>query len=134
MKLRTLLGRSVSLNPLNQSRVKAATLVSIKSFSKKKNSFTTRTREPGHPPRTHKQVVWSKDPLYDGTLSDCKDVMLTCNCWDFLFTWEHVLNKEGCTEILQSNGEPPNERNPGMRIGMCKHCIIVANYILSKNL
>ena len=46
-------------------------------------------------------------------------VIVSCSCDDFLYTWETALNLKGAARLEYSNGEMPNEKNPGNTPGCC---------------
>jgi hypothetical protein len=56
-------------------------------------------------------------------------VELSCSCPDFKYRWEVANNKVGSAQIFHSNGKKPNQTNPTMRPGLCKHLIALGNYI-----
>jgi hypothetical protein len=132
--LKQILRKATVLSKMNQVRVNNAKFVSIRSYSQSKGRTITTTREPGHPPRKHQQKIYAADPSYTGKLSECPNVYLSCTCDDWQFTCEWVAAKNGCADIRFGNGAPPVERNPNSRFLLCKHCIVVASYILRSKL
>lgn len=53
-----------------------------------------------------------------------------CSCADFRYRWEFSLNQKRAAEILYSNGEYPEIRNPGLKIKTCKHLVKLWETIL----
>jgi len=95
----------------------------------------TLTAKPNTPPkRGHKCSFRAVDPKYKGKFYQCKAVMADCNCHRFLFVWEYALWYRGAAQLMRSNGEHPIETNPGLKIGLCKHLIVLARTILTKRL
>ena len=84
----------------------------------------------------HRKVVPAQDRnkyVSKITYLDKKlNVKLMCTCPDFMFTWEVALAKAKAADIMFSNGEPPDERNPGYVAGCCKHIIALRGTIKKK--
>lgn len=59
-------------------------------------------------------------------------VIVSCSCDDFKFTWEAALNLKGAARIEYSNGELPNEKNPSNIAGCCKHIYAVGQMLVEK--
>lgn len=59
-----------------------------------------------------------------------KQVIVSCSCDDFLFTWEVALNKKGAARIEYSNGEDPKDRNPAKTPGACKHIYALSTHLI----
>jgi hypothetical protein len=84
--------------------------------------FKTLTRDQqADSPRLHTQLLYARDPDYEGALIDCPQVVFSCDCQRFLFMYEYALWKRGAAELRFGNGEPPVKTNPRMRPGCCKH-------------
>ena len=64
--------------------------------------------------------------LYNRHDVPTENVKVTCGCDDFKYTWEYALNHAGAADIIHCNGEPPEEKNPQMIPGLCKHLIAMA--------
>ena len=47
--------------------------------------------------------------------------MCQCSCEDYIFMYEVANTAHNAARIFYSNGESPDERNPGQRPGLCKH-------------
>jgi hypothetical protein len=92
----------------------------------------TITREPGQRPRKHLVKVYPADPNYQGTISDCPNVLVRCDCDRHCFKWEVANNVHKVSPIYYSNGAMPYETNPALRVGVCKHCIRVGLAILHR--
>lgn len=63
-------------------------------------------------------VVYGTDPnkrLHEGP------VKVSCSCPDFTFTYEVTLHNVGAADIIHSNGEPSDVRNPRQFAGTCCH-------------
>lgn len=60
-------------------------------------------------------------------------VKVSCSCPDFWATWEVALHNRGAANIVYSNGEAPDIRNPGEIPGMCKHIVALFNIIKAGN-
>jgi len=73
--------------------------------------------------KTDKNSNWNSDT----------PVKVYCSCPDFQFRWAYVLDKHRALLHPESFVlEPPKEKNPGMRIGACKHLAAVARQLLNK--
>lgn len=96
--------------------------------------ITTLTREPGQPIRRHRQKIYPSDPSYIGSLWECPDVKVTCDCEDHKFMWEFSLARRGVSDIYSSDGSPPIVKNPRMSFGICKHVLIALGFILKKRI
>lgn len=81
------------------------------------------------PGQTYKISVRGRTPadhLHEG------NVVVSCNCDYFTFTSEVALNKKGAAQIIHSNGERPDIRNPRMVPTPCKHLYAVLNQIVKQ--
>ncbi len=58
-----------------------------------------------------------------GWFSSKSRPVVDCSCADFVYTFEYVLAYTGNGMIWRCNGDTPDERNPGHRLGLCKHAI-----------
>ena len=61
-------------------------------------------------------------------------VKVLCSCPDYLFTWEVALHKYGAADIIYSNGEYPEIKNPLEIPGVCKHLAAFLIYLRHKGL
>jgi hypothetical protein len=61
-----------------------------------------------------------------------KQVIVSCSCDDWLFTYEVACNKKGAARIEYSNGENPGTRNPAMTPGCCKHLYALSTKLISE--
>ena len=61
-------------------------------------------------------------------------VIVSCSCPDFCFTWEYALNKKGAARIEYCNGEAPGTRNPSEKPGLCKHLVALGEMMQTKGL
>jgi hypothetical protein len=61
-----------------------------------------------------------------------KEVIVSCSCDDFLYTWEVALVKKGAARVEFSNGKKPTDRNPAMTPGCCGHTYALADHLISK--
>ena len=61
-------------------------------------------------------------------------VRLACSCPDFLYRWEYALYKKGAAYLIYSNGDKPQETNPKMIGGCCKHVIAVMSALRKQKL
>lgn len=59
-------------------------------------------------------------------------VIVSCSCDDFKYTWETALNLKGAARLEYSNGEMPNEKNPSNIPGCCKHVFAVGEMLIEK--
>lgn len=66
------------------------------------------------------------------TVGRQKRVIVSCDCEDFLYTWEYALSTWGAARIKYSNGEPAVVKNPGNYPGMCKHLVEVGKLVVSQ--
>jgi hypothetical protein len=79
--------------------------------------------------RLHRQRVIAADRKYHGTINKCPALILSCDCARFLFYYEVALKSRGAANIVYSNGENPSTTNPHLKPGICKHLIVVLNYM-----
>ena len=56
-------------------------------------------------------------------------VKVSCSCPDFWSTFEYALNAKGAADIHYCNGERPDERNPRLVAGCCKHVAKMATVL-----
>lgn len=61
-----------------------------------------------------------------------KSVLVSCDCEDFMYTWEYALSTWGAARIKYCNGEPAVVKNPGNYPGMCKHLVAVAKLAVER--
>lgn len=61
-------------------------------------------------------------------------VKVSCSCPDFWATWEVALAQKGAADVLYSNGEMPDMRNPSRVAGCCKHVVKLADLLVKKGL
>jgi hypothetical protein len=61
------------------------------------------------------------------------NVKVSCSCPDYCFRWEVANHKHGASDIIYSNGEPPLERNPNNKPGLCKHLLALRALIKAKH-
>jgi hypothetical protein len=94
------------------------------------NSVTTKPNTP--PDRGHLCSFRPADPAYKGKLFNCDAVMADCNCHRWMFVWEYALWYRGAAALLRSNGEYPEQTNPTLKIGLCKHLIKLGAKIVSE--
>ena len=71
----------------------------------------------------------------DGSLISQKYVKVSCSCDAFTY-WgsEWALHKQGAADIVHSNGQPPDIRNPRYTPHCCKHVAALLQYVLRKGL
>lgn len=92
----------------------------------------TITRIPGQSPRKHFCKIWPRDPKYIGKISECPHVLVTCDCERNKFKWEVANNVHKVSPIRYSDGSMPNETNPNLRYGPCKHLVRLGRVLLNK--
>lgn len=63
-----------------------------------------------------------------------KNVKVSCSCSDFMYRWEWSLNRKGAADIIYGNGDPPDDKNPTMIPGTCKHVVAFWEYLEDKDL
>jgi hypothetical protein len=83
-------------------------------------AYTTHNADgtPNREKTKYKLVVYGTDPnsrLREGPIK------VSCSCPDFTYTYEVTLHNQGAADILHSNGEPSDTRNPSQRPGVCCH-------------
>ena len=61
-----------------------------------------------------------------------KQVVVSCSCQDFCFTFEVALSKKKAARIEYSNGELPVDRNPRMIPGCCGHLFKFGSALVAK--
>ncbi len=60
---------------------------------------------------------------------DRDKVKLSCNCMDFVFRWEYALFRKGGADIHYGDGTAPENTNPMLNPGCCKH-LIAADWLI----
>jgi len=69
----------------------------------------------------------------DDKWSSDSEIKVYCSCPDFQFRWAYVLSKNNA--LLNASSfvlEPPKEKNPGMKVGACKHLAAMAKRLIEK--
>lgn len=61
-----------------------------------------------------------------------KQVVVSCSCEDFMFTFEYALNKKKAARIEYCNGEVPVDRNPRLVPGCCGHIYKFGTTLIAK--
>jgi len=61
-----------------------------------------------------------------------KQVVVDCDCEDFMYFWEYALNRKKAARLTRSNGEPPVDKNPRMVPGVCKHVYALGEKLLNR--
>lgn len=62
------------------------------------------------------------------------NIKVSCSCPDYTFAgWEYANHVVGASDIIYGNGEPPVEKNPSNRPGLCKHLLCLAKFIKDKH-
>lgn len=81
-------------------------------------------RKPPPPMRKYMTTVECVEP---GKFIKARDalVKVSCQCDDYWSTWEFALHRKGAADIIYSNGEPCDVRNPKFIPGCCKHIFAV---------
>lgn len=67
-------------------------------------------------------------------VSKQKRVLVSCNCANYVYTWEYANAFHGASKIIYGNGEAPGYTNPGYLPGMCKHLIAFSEEVLEKGM
>ena len=77
--------------------------------------------------RRHRQWVYPVDAKTQGKISDgVTKIKISCDCERWTYWWEVACYKNGCADIIFSNGELPTVNNPMWRVSPCKHlCVIL---------
>ncbi len=95
----------------------------------------TITRKPNVPPkRGHYCSYRPVDKNYQGPLSQCPAVLMTCNCDDWMYRFEYAAWYRGAAEILHGNGEYPESTNPSLKFSACKHLLLLGIKIIRDKL
>ena len=63
-----------------------------------------------------------------------KNVKISCSCDDFKFRMEWALWRKGASDIMFSNGDPPDVTNPAQIGGACKHLVAMWDLLKEKKL
>ncbi len=131
LTLRELFKRSAA------SRIKTAardrvTIIKLGVSKKNPNKLMSKSLTYGHvgrkmQVRKYDHVIIRLEPLK--RFSDSK-VMVSCSCEDFKFTFEYALAKRGNSQIIHSNGEASEIRNPRNIASGCKHLIVLFKKVL----
>jgi len=69
----------------------------------------------------------------DKPVNKQKKVICSCDCENFVFTFEYANAASGASRIVYGNGEPPVVTNPTMAPGLCKHLVAVATRLIKSN-
>jgi len=98
--------------------------------------FKTLTIDPKTTPprRVHWQRIYPADPTYEGKLSECPRVKVTCDCERWTYYWEYACFKKGAADIIMGNGKPPKELNMRGIPAPCKHLLEDIRYVLPNKL
>ncbi len=93
------------------------------------NAYTN-ARAPGQknkPPARHQcsVVALDKKKGWNGY------VLVSCSCEYFTYTCEYALHAHGAANIVYSNGEPPEDKNPRLTPSLCKHLYALLSGIQS---
>lgn len=134
MKLAKLVNSSDKMRKANSRFVK---LVGYKAGRDKKGLATAVCKT--FTPKEYKlgRVVDAKDKnKYVSSikfLDDKLNVKVSCSCPDYCFMWEVANHRHGASDIIYSNGEPPLEKNPNNRPGLCKHLLALRAFIKNKH-
>jgi hypothetical protein len=56
-------------------------------------------------------------------------VKTSCDCEAFVYTCEVALHNQGAADIIYSNGEAPDVKNPRMIPTLCKHLYALAQQV-----
>lgn len=59
-------------------------------------------------------------------------VVVGCSCDDFWAVWEVALSARGAARVEYSNGERPDNKNPKMVPGCCKHLHRLLSRLIEK--
>lgn len=136
MKLDALVSKSTRLRKLN------ATLVRVIGYKtgRDKKGFATAVAKTFTPKEynVHHKLVQAKDqkPYVSSVkfIDKRLNVKVSCSCPDYVFAgWEYANHTVGAADIIYGNGEPPNEKNPEMRVGLCKHLLALRTIIKEKH-
>jgi len=85
--------------------------------------------------REWKQVIFARDHNYQGPLHKCPQIVLHCQCQDFVFGgWEYALWFHGGAQIINGNGEKPTKNNTALKPGCCKHLFVVYHKLKAEGL
>ena len=134
MKIRINNAKYVSISSMKLSLAKAKLKNNI-PIPKGSAGLLTVTREGKHPPRKHRQRVYPADDNYEGEkLFECDNIKISCDCEDWMFTWEFVQARKGNADMIYCNGQPPVLKNPRLYPGLCKHLIVIMSFIMKKRI
>lgn len=56
-------------------------------------------------------------------------LQVSCDCPDWMFTWEVAMTRHGASWIKYSNGDPPIFKNPRQVAGGCKHIAVLLAFV-----
>lgn len=139
LTLRKLLRGTPKLMIHNARDVELLSLKKTKTRSKmpaiKAETYTDDPWRPGKVRRKHKTFIIGADVDDDGNPSQKpvnrhKKVICSCDCENYVFTWEYANAAHGASRIVYGNGNPPVVTNPNMAYGLCKHLVAVATEII----
>ena len=88
--------------------------------------------------RPHDVFLIGADKLPDGSadtgkpVNKHKKVLASCNCENYVFTWEYANAVHGASRIVYGNGDAPVVTNPDFAPGLCKHLVAVARVTMQK--
>jgi hypothetical protein len=120
------------LSRVDEKRLELATRVKIKSLKTKSPKQTNGVF--GLAEAKTKSLEKDKWSVYDTTIEfyPKNKVILSCSCPDFMYRWEYALSKRGAARIVYGNGDPPDEANPKLRPGCCKHLVALHDHLIEK--
>lgn len=113
--------------------VKLKVISNRKSLDDSFRAVTTETKYPSES-EIHYQNILKLEKIKPFSTSR---LAVRCSCSDFAFTFHHVLGKAGAGLYPADPlviSDFPWLRNPGGYKAVCKHLIVVFEYILKKNL
>jgi hypothetical protein len=114
------------------------TIISLKRVKDNPNKLVSVSRTndttTGRKPRIRKfnhviiKLEGEEKPFYKSR------ALVSCNCSDFTYTFEWVLKERGNSQIVHSNGDSPDSRNPRYVTGSCKHLLTLYKHIIDRKL
>jgi hypothetical protein len=81
------------------------------------------------PTKTYDAWITIMEEGQDRIPPDCL-VQVQCTCDDYLYMWEYANAAQSAARIFYGNGEPPDDKNPKYRPGLCKHAYLLAHKLL----
>ena len=85
-------------------------------------------------PRPHKVIIIGKDANKQTVTKDKQKVLISCDCENYVYTFEYANAQHGSSKIIYGNGDPATSTNPSNHPGCCKHLFAVLELLKDRGL